>query len=137
MGHVNVGYGKMDIDKKGLITFTQIIGKANITNWAHYKAPLDDNYLKSLRNYKASAYPVFSRSIFNIDGVIGDTYLNLKNYIKGYVWVNGRNLGRYWNKGPQYKLYCPGVWLNKTNEIIVLELGGNQQHVITGETTLK
>ena len=41
---------------------------------------LDENYLKSLRNYKAGAYPVFSRSNFNIDGIIGDTYLNLKNY---------------------------------------------------------
>jgi beta-galactosidase len=42
---------------------------------------------------------------------LGDTFLNLKKFKKGYIWVNGRNLGRYWNVGPQDKLYCPGVWL--------------------------
>jgi beta-galactosidase len=40
-----------------------------------------------------------------------DTHIDVKNYQKGYVWVNGRNLGRYWNRGPQFRLYCPGVWL--------------------------
>jgi beta-galactosidase len=44
----------------------------------------------------------------------------MKLYGKGYIWINGRNLGRYWNKGPQLKLFCPGVWLKKNNEIIIL-----------------
>jgi beta-galactosidase len=38
--------------------------------------------------------------------------LQLNGFQKGYVWVNGHNLGRYWNIGPQDRLYCPGVWLN-------------------------
>jgi beta-galactosidase len=116
MGHINYA-GGMNSDRKGLIKFT---GNATITSWNHYKIPLDDNYLKTLKNYKAGAYPVFSRSNFAIDGQIGDTYINMKNYVKGYVWVNGRNLGRFWNRGPQYKLFCPGVWLKSVNEIIVL-----------------
>jgi beta-galactosidase len=44
----------------------------------------------------------------------------MKLYGKGYIWINGRNLGRYWNKGPQLKLFCPGVWLKENNEIIIL-----------------
>jgi len=52
-----------------------------------------------------------------------DTFIDLSNYQKGYIWVNGHNLGRYWNIGPQYRLYCPGVWLNKgKNKIVILDL---------------
>ena len=51
----------------------------------------------------------------------GDTYLDMLSLNKGYVWVNGRNLGRYWSIGPQKRLYCPGVWLKTgINEIYVL-----------------
>jgi beta-galactosidase len=39
------------------------------------------------------------------------------------VWVNGHNLGRYWNIGPQERLYCPAPWLRQgDNEIIIFDL---------------
>jgi beta-galactosidase len=39
------------------------------------------------------------------------------------VWVNGHNLGRYWNIGPQERLYCPAPWLRRgDNEIIIFDL---------------
>jgi len=44
---------------------------------------------------------------------------------KGVVFVNGHNLGRFWNVGPQQTLYVPGVWLKKgKNEIRVFEQYG-------------
>lgn len=62
------------------------------------------------------------KTTFNLDKV-GDTYFNMKNFYKGYVWVNGRNIGRYWDLGPQYKLFCPGVWLKKgENTMYVLQM---------------
>jgi beta-galactosidase len=37
--------------------------------------------------------------------------------------VNGHNLGRYWDIGPQTKLYCPASWLVKgKNTVVVLDL---------------
>ncbi|MFO7622091.1 MAG: beta-galactosidase, partial [Bacteroidales bacterium] len=49
-------------------------------------------------------------------------FLDVSNYKKGIVWVNGRNLGRYWNIGPQQRLFCPGVWLRAgLNEIVVFD----------------
>ena len=46
----------------------------------------------------------------------------MHNWGKGVVWVNGHNLGRYWNVGPQQTLYLPGVWLKKgNNEVVVFE----------------
>ena len=54
---------------------------------------------------------------------VGDTFFDMKPFEKGYVWVNGHLLGRYWNVGPQYDLFCPGVWLKQgNNEIHILEL---------------
>lgn len=59
-------------------------------------------------------YPAILKGTFNLT-VPGDTYINMEDYIKGYVWINGRNLGRYWSRGPQLRLYCPGVWLKEEN----------------------
>jgi beta-galactosidase len=42
---------------------------------------------------------------------------------KGVVWINGHNLGRYWEIGPQKKLYCPAPWLKiGKNEIVIFDL---------------
>ena len=36
--------------------------------------------------------------------------------------MNGRNLGRYWNIGPQKSLYIPGPWLFfGKNQIVIFE----------------
>lgn len=49
----------------------------------------------------------------------------MRKFGKGVVFVNGKNLGRYWNKGPAGYLYVPGVWLKKgKNEIVVFETEG-------------
>jgi beta-galactosidase len=49
------------------------------------------------------------------------------------VWVNGHNLGRYWNNGPQQTLYLPAEWLKKSNNnIVVLELIKPSVNVIDG-----
>ena len=41
---------------------------------------------------------------------------------KGNIWINGFNIGRYWNVGPQGTLYIPGELLKEHNTIHVLEL---------------
>jgi hypothetical protein len=61
---------------------------------------------------KETKYPAIFKATLSLKEV-GDTYIDMSNYKKGYVWVNGRNLGRYWDRGPQFRLYCPGVWLKK------------------------
>lgn len=51
-----------------------------------------------------------------------DTYLDMRGFGKGVVMVNGHNLGRYWEIGPQYSLYVPGVWLKQgDNEIVIFD----------------
>ncbi|WP_406001481.1 glycoside hydrolase family 35 protein [Streptomyces sp. NBC_00829] len=55
----------------------------------------------------------------------GDASLELPGWIRGFVWVNGFCLGRYWSAGPQGTLYVPGPVLREgANEVWVLELEG-------------
>lgn len=108
MGHIN--YGKLiNSDVKGLIKFDHPKGH-NLSSLKMYKLPLTYETVKKASNFVYGNYPLLGISTFDLDE-IGDTYLNMKNFTKGYVWVNGRNLGRYWNRGPQQKLFCPGIWL--------------------------
>lgn len=30
----------------------------------------------------------------------------------GYIWLNGHNIGRFWEEGPQREFYLPECWLN-------------------------
>lgn len=53
-----------------------------------------------------------------------DTYIAIPRGVKGQVFVNGFNLGRYWLVGPQQSFYLPGTLLkcNEPNEIVFLEI---------------
>jgi beta-galactosidase len=88
-----------------------------------FSLPFDNIQSLSLKNSKTSTnVPVIKKGSFDLQA-IGDTYLDMSNRGKGVVWVNGHNLGRYWNVGPQQTIYVPAEWLKKgKNEIVVLEL---------------
>ncbi len=69
---------------------------------------------------------------------VGDTYLDMSGWTKGVVWVNGRNLGRYWEIGPQKRLFCPAPFLRQgTNEIIVFDLHALAPARVAGFTKLE
>ena len=52
----------------------------------------------------------------------GDARLELPGWTRGFAWVNGFNLGRYWSVGPQHSLYVPGPVLREgENEVWLLE----------------
>jgi beta-galactosidase len=132
MGHINFDHG-METDYKGLISFKD--GKAISFSWNIYTINVDKN-ISTWRMLSDKSFPSLSRAVFNVSSV-GDTYLNLKNYKKGYIWVNGRNLGRYWNIGPSQKVFCPGVWLKQgQNDLIILDLLTDEVGELTGDTTL-
>lgn len=79
----------------------------------------------------------FFRGTFNVDKP-ADTYIDMSRYKKGYVWVNGHNLGRYWDIGPQMRLYCPAPWLHPgTNHLLVLDLLQDQPAEVSGVDTLR
>ncbi len=68
--------------------------------------------------------PSFYRFEFELSE-IESTFIDCSAYGKGVVIINGVNLGRYWNEGPVYSLYCPKDFLKKgKNEVIVFETEG-------------
>lgn len=68
--------------------------------------------------------PTFFRGTLTIAGAPADTYVSTCGWGKGVVWVNGVNLGRYWDsRGPQHTLYVPATLLRTgANDVLVFEV---------------
>ncbi|KAI1421556.1 family 35 glycoside hydrolase [Xylaria sp. FL1777] len=113
------------------------VGSRALLGWSIYSLPLeappspsDENQARQkLDAITAGSPPVFYRATFDVDGgdatdpALLDTFLAVPGGVKGNVWVNGFNLGRYWIIGPQQSLYLPGTVLKPVgNEVVILEL---------------
>ena len=83
-------------------------------------------------NAADSNSPSFWRGTFDL-AKPGDTFLDLRGWRKGDVWVNGHCLGRYWNIGPSQTAYAPGCWLHAgKNQVVILDLLGPARPEIAG-----
>jgi len=119
MGRINFGPRLVD-DRKGIVGQVRLAGSV-LTEWENYPLPMTD--LSALRFSTSNVNgPAFLRGQFELSS-LGDTFLDMRGWGKGYVWVNGHNLGRYWKIGPQQCLFLPGSWLKKgINQVGVLDL---------------
>ncbi len=118
-GRINYGYYLND-NKQGITGSVTLEGK-EIKGWKMYGFPMKDVQAVKFSASKAQSGPVYRRGTFTLSNT-GDTYLDLSQWGKGHVWINGRSIGKYWYIGPQQTLYVPAQWLNKgQNEIIVFE----------------
>jgi beta-galactosidase len=122
MGHIN--FAQFMIDRKG-ITDRVTLNGMTLMNWQIFSLPMDAAYVMKTAAADRSTDDrkgIFFKGHFSLPET-GDTYFDLSGYIKGMVYVNGHNLGRHWNVGPQQRLYCPAGWLKKgNNEIIIFDL---------------
>lgn len=98
-GHINFDRNMLT-DKKGLYS---IKGLDKEQVWVMWKYPLN---FETFANWKVAdtqeqenkwgeTFPKLYQGQFDLQAV-GDTYLDVAEYGKGYIWVNGHNLGRYW-----------------------------------------
>lgn len=70
----------------------------------------------------ALAEPCYFRGALTLDEV-ADGYVDVVGGVKGYLWVNGFCLGRYWSRGPQRSLFVPAPLTQVgENEVVILEL---------------
>ncbi|MDG0812644.1 beta-galactosidase [Cohnella rhizosphaerae] len=139
MGRIN--YGAKLHDPKGITEGVKAGAKLYhqfLFGWTMRCLPLDD--LSGLRFTPLSGEtraeePAFYRGFFEADEE-RDTFLNLDGWKKGVAFVNGFNLGRYWEKGPQKTLYVPGPLLRQgINELVVFELHGTSSPRATLQDT--
>jgi beta-galactosidase len=134
-GHV--GYGHAMSDRKGIVGDVRLDDEV-LQGWDVFSLPLDDAWLASLRPLRsAPTRPgVFFRTTLQLARP-GDCYLDMAAWDKGYLWVNGQLLGRYWHIGPQQRLFCPAsFWKQGENEIVLLDLHRVESAPIRAMTTL-
>ncbi|MFI6643696.1 beta-galactosidase [Streptomyces sp. NPDC050504] len=83
----------------------------------------------------AAGEPGLYRARFDVPaGGAGDCGLRLPGWTRGFAWVNGRCLGRYWAAGPQETLYVPGPVLREgANDLWILELEEAGEHAELAE----
>lgn len=122
-GRINFGERILE-NRKGITGPVFINGEEVMSEWQMRKLPMDsmpsedDGWAFSERKVKEGR-PVVYTGTFKLRNT-GDTFLDMSEAGKGIVFVNGHNLGRYWNVGPQQTLYVPGVWLKKGNNTITI-----------------
>ncbi|MEI6411939.1 MAG: beta-galactosidase family protein [Bacteroidota bacterium] len=139
MGRIN--FGSQLIDPKGITNRVTLNG-LTLMNWQVFPLPMDQKFMSNLANPTApsdwSKQPgQFFKGSFYM-ATLGDTYLDLSGWEKGVVWVNGHNLGRYWNLGPQQHLYLPGAFMIKgRNEIIIFDLHKKEGGTVKGVAGLE
>ncbi len=127
MGRVN--YGPHLRDNKGIDSVS--MGAQQHFGWDIYCLPMGDE-LANLEfkpiNTPTLSQPSFLRGFFDIEGEPADTFLRLDGFHKGFVKINGVNIGRYFNDaGPQKTLFVPAPFLKSDkNEILVFESDGTE-----------
>ncbi len=128
MGRVNFG-PLMERQRKGIAECVQINGHIHY-NWTMYPLPLDNIDRLDFDRDCTEGLPAFYRFELEVDEAC-DTFLELDGWGKGCVFLNGFNLGRYWEIGPQKRLYIPAPLLKSgKNEIVVFETEGKATGVI-------
>lgn len=69
--------------------------------------------------------PRLHRGTFTVDAP-ADTFLYPEGFTLGSAVLNGFNLGRYWDVGPQRALYVPAPMLRQgDNELVLFEAAGS------------
>jgi len=127
LGRINYGPNLL----KNLKGITEMVSfnQQELQGWKMYSLPFDhvdsDLPLDSAKTRSSGTspdMPVLKKATFQLTAP-GDTYLDMRKWGKGCVWVNGHNLGRYWEIGPQQTIYVPAEWLKQGSNVIeVLEL---------------
>ena len=121
MGRANFGAKMMR--KKG-IAGRCLLNKTIHFDWDVYCLEMNNLDKVVYSNEIPQEKSAFYKGTFTIDDA-KDTFLKLPDFTKGFVTINGFNIGRYWEIGPQVTLYVPASLLNVgENEIVVFESDG-------------
>lgn len=127
MGRINYG-AEIVHNLKGIISPVTINDMEITGSWQMYKLPMTSFPEIASGTSQITGNPALYKGSFDVKEV-GDTFLDMQDWGKGIVFVNGHNLGRYWKVGPQQTLYLPGCWLKKgKNTIEIFEQQNDKKH---------
>lgn len=136
MGRVNYGLPKNFNQKKGIWEGPIKLDGAVQNNWRIIPLEFKSKWVTSLNGWRKAdgklKGPCLVRATFTVDGSPEDTFLDMKmeGWMKGVVFINGFNLGRYFHIGPQRTLYVPAPLLKSgENKLIIFELYKPQEKI--------
>ena len=120
-GYVNYGPA-CGTERKGVDQI--LINFERQDEFLHYPLEMEDNILEKIPYTdtisKNENDPVFAKGYFTVDE-IAETFIKFPGK-KGCIWINGFNIGKYWNIGPDTALYVPSALLHEgKNEIVIFE----------------
>ena len=120
-------------ERKG-ITHSVMFGGRELTGWDVFTLPMSS--VPSPRFGAGTPDgPAFYHGRFRVERP-ADTFLDLRDWGKGTVWVNGHQLGRFWDIGPEQTLYVPGPWLRPgANDVVVFDLTAPARRTLAGLRT--
>ncbi|MEB8263853.1 glycoside hydrolase family 35 protein [Mammaliicoccus sciuri] len=130
MGRVNYGYKLLaSTQRKGLgqglmqdLHFVQDYEQFHIQLEQLNKEHFEEEWIKDT--------PAFYRYVFMLNEA-NNTHIDVSDFSKGVVLVNGVNIGRYWNVGPTASLYISKTLLHEgENEIIIFDTEGTYNQEI-------
>mgnify|MGYP002623730577 CR=1 FL=1 len=127
MGRVN--FGPFMLKQRKGIDGAVLINTHQHFGYEIYTLPLDniDKLKFETIDNKRKEEPAFYRFSFEVNE-IADTFIDMEGFGKGCVFINGFNLGRFWEIGPQKALYLPGPLMKiGKNEIVVFETEGKAE----------
>ncbi|XP_031716803.1 beta-galactosidase-1-like protein 2 isoform X1 [Anarrhichthys ocellatus] len=119
-GRVNYG-NSLDEQRKGLVGDIEL-NKRPLRDFIIRSLDMKPGFVNSLESSghwlsmrQRPTFPAFFQARLYVNSLPKDTFIKLPGWNKGVVFINGKNLGRYWSIGPQQTLYVPGPWLHRGN----------------------
>lgn len=129
MGRICYGEDTYFGDKKGICGAVMLTSRKNgiirnpgkvAFNWNITCFEMDNIEALSFNDGVGVNCPAFFKGTFKAKNK-NSCFVRFDNFTKGIIYINGFNIGRYWNKGPLEALYIPGSILKDKNEIIIFE----------------
>ncbi|MCD7862740.1 MAG: beta-galactosidase [Lachnospiraceae bacterium] len=129
MGRVNYG-PYLERQRKGIDQGVQVNFHMH-SGWTHYCLPLDNLEKLDFTKGCTDGEPAFYEFVLMVEEP-ADTFFDFTGFGKGCAFLNGFNLGRFWEIGPQKRLYIPAPLFKKgENQIILFETEGKAADYIT------
>ena len=119
IGRVNFGTGA-ECQHKGISGGVRV-NDHRCYGFEIFPLPLDEKQISAVvfNGGYSEGSPAFYRFEFTAEEIC-DTFLDTEGFGKGCAFINGFNLGRFWEIGPQKRLYIPAPLIRKGKNVIVL-----------------
>ena len=133
MGRINYGEETYLGDRKGItesvvLTYRDAGGVIRrpgktLFNWDITTFEMDNVDQVKYGSELLQGTPAFFKGTFKAE-TGKSCFVHYENLGKGVIYINGFNIGRYWNTGLLNALYVPGALLKEENEIVIFETDG-------------